>query len=330
MIGEVTVVVQREDFAALAPEWGWLLDQGQVRSIFSTPEWQELNWRNLREDGWQLLLMAVRGKGRPIGIAPLRRRGGVIQFIGNPDVSDYLDFLFNPGHEELFYPAFLDALKSEDWNSLDLHCLPTASPTLTHLPFLAQRMGLTVVLEQENVSPGMELPGAWEDFLASLDKKHRHELRRKIRRLEQNDTFKYYALEGDGIAAGMDDFLRLQRASSPEKAAFMDLRMEAFFRDMLGRLAARDWVKLYFMEVDGKRVSTALCFKYGQEILLYNSGYDLSYGWLSVGLLLKAFCIRDAIETGMKRFDFLRGAEHYKYEMGGVDVPIYRCLVQRA
>lgn len=329
MLGERAIAVQKEDFGALASRWESLLSQSPAQSIFFTPQWHELCWQSLRADGWQLFLLSVRANGSPIGIVPLCRRKSSVCFIGNVEVSDYLDFVFQEGDEESFYGAILSALKSEDWDTLDLHCLRSGSPTLTHLPPLARAAGFSVTLEEETVSPAVDLPDSWEAFLASLNKKHRHELRRKIRRLAQNDTSRCYSLQGEDLAGGMDDFLRLHRVSSHEKAAFMDRQMESFFRTMVDRLAPWNWARLYFMEVDGKRVSTALCFHYGDEVLLYNSGFDPGYGWLSVGLLLKAFCVRDAIEAGKKRFDFLRGSEHYKYELGGADVPVYRCLVQR-
>lgn len=317
------------DFGTIAGDWEGLLGQSPIKSIFLTPQWQELCWQNLWVSGWQLLLLAIRGEDGPIGIAPLRRREGTICFIGNVEVSDHLDFVLREGEEKAFYQAFLEALQAEDWHTLDLHCLPPHSPTLAHLPALAERLGFSVALEPEEVSPAMGLPDTWEGFLASLDKKHRHELRRKMRRLQENDSFRFYSLAGGDLPGGMDDFLRLHRVSAPEKATFMDRPMEAFFRTMAAHLAAQDWARLYFLEIDGKRVSTALCFEYGEEILLYNSGFDPAYRGLSVGQLLKAFCIQDAIESGKKRFDFLRGNEHYKYELGGVDVPLYRCLVQR-
>ena len=50
---------------------------------------------------------------------------------------------------------------------------------------------------------------------------------------------------------------------------------------------------------------------------------------LSVGLINKAYAIREAIEAGRRRFDFLKGAERYKYSLGGQDRAIYRIVVTR-
>ena len=43
------------------------------------------------------------------------------------------------------------------------------------------------------------------------------------------------------------------------------------------------------------------------------AGYRHGYDHLATGLMLKALCIKDAIESGLTYFDLLRGAEHYKY-----------------
>jgi CelD/BcsL family acetyltransferase involved in cellulose biosynthesis len=50
---------------------------------------------------------------------------------------------------------------------------------------------------------------------------------------------------------------------------------------------------------------------------------------LSVGLLNKALCIKQAIEEGRNAFDFLRGPERYKYDLGGTDRLLYRIAVRR-
>lgn len=329
MRGEKTVAVLRDDFNTLSREWDRLLEHDVARNIFLTRQWQELCWRNLHDESWDLLLLAVQGVDGPLGIAPLRRRGDTICFIGNAEVSDYLDFVLKKGEEATFYQVLLDTLKAEDWATLDLRSLPASSPTMKHLPPLALSLGFSVAVEEETVAPAMDLPASWDEYLASLDKKERHELRRKSRRIAANVSSRCYAVEGQDLNHGMDDFLRLLRVSKDDKAVFMNEQMEGFFRAVGARFAEEGWARLYFLEANGERVATALCFQYGNESLLYNSGFEPAYGWLSVGLLLKAYCIQDAIESGRKRFDFLRGSEHYKYDLGGVDMPVYRCVVRR-
>jgi CelD/BcsL family acetyltransferase involved in cellulose biosynthesis len=70
-----------------------------------------------------------------------------------------------------------------------------------------------------------------------------------------------------------------------------------------------------------------MCFDYRNNIYLYNSGYNPEYSWLSAGILSKALCIKDSIEKGRKRFDFLKGDEVYKYHLGGQELPLYRYTI---
>jgi CelD/BcsL family acetyltransferase involved in cellulose biosynthesis len=167
--------------------------------------------------------------------------------------------------------------------------------------------------------------------LELLSRKDRHELRRKLRRLETEANWRWYSLRDvDQVTSRLDDFFTLMRLSRPDKAEFLTPLREQFFRNMAQRTAQHDLLQLSFMEVDGKPVAASICFDYGPARLLYNSGNNPEYGYFSVGLLLHALCLREAIEQGKKYFDFLRGAEPYKYHLGGQDRILYRMVVQRS
>ena len=120
------------------------------------------------------------------------------------------------------------------------------------------------------------------------------------------------------------------RVSDPEKSKFMTPQREEFFYNIARRTAQLGLIKLFFMELEGKLVAASLCFDYGTTRLLYNSGYDLEYSYYSVGLLLNALCLRDAIEQGKVYFDFLRGSEPYKYHLGGQNQILYQMVVKRS
>jgi len=44
-------------------------------------------------------------------------------------------------------------------------------------------------------------------------------------------------------------------------------------------------------------------------------------------LISKVMCIKESIQRGKKRFDFLKGAEAYKYRLGGKEIPLYRSRI---
>jgi len=320
--------VREESFASLEEEWQRLLPHCSSDNIFLTPQWQKVWWQEFGQ-GNELLLMSVRSGSELIGIAPLMSRGGTVYFLGDHEICDCLDFAAVRGEESQIYKAVLDYLAPLDWRSLDLHSLSSESPTLSLFTALAKSSDYSVKVKEEDVCPVLDLPATWEEYLAQLTKKDRHELRRRLRRLSQKEFCYYVADDGACLAEDMEDFLSLHKKSGEAKDRFMTPRMSRFFRNMASCFMEQGYLRLFFLEVDGVRVATAMCFDYRDEILLYNSGYDPDYASLSVGLLLKVFCIKEAIARGKRRFDFLRGAEPYKYDLGGQDRSVNHLLVQR-
>ncbi|MBI2303229.1 MAG: GNAT family N-acetyltransferase [Chloroflexi bacterium] len=325
----MTFSVSPGSFEGLAKEWQGLVDVSGQRKVFLTPLWQRTWWQEFSQ-GRKLALFSIHNDTRLIGIAPLMWEDKSLALIGSQDVCDFRDFVVLPGAEATFYKELLGKLETKEWRSLELPSLPHSSPTLVYFVPLAQSQGYQVDVAQEDVSPLLELPASWEEYLAALRKKDRHELRRKMRRLTQQADYRcYVASDSHRLIRDMADFLYLCRLSRPEKDEFLTEAREAFLRVLAHSLMEGGYLKLFFMEVDGARVAAAFCLDDGEELALYNSGYDPAYSWLSVGLLLKSYCIEQAVAWGRKRFNFLRGAEAYKYHLGGRDLPIYHCTVSR-
>jgi len=318
-------------FESIRQTWKDLLPRAATNTIFLTPCWQNIWWKHFG-DGREPLYLRVHCGDQVVGVAPLMLEGDTLALAGSTEVCDYLDFILEEEHCSSALPALFDYIGRMSWSTLVLHSIPGKSPTSAFLRDLAARgdARYLVDIQQEDVSPGVELPGDWESYLSLLSKKDRHELRRKFRRLAGVGSVQYVATTEDSdLEHDLDDFFRLHRDSREDKAAFMTPSKEAFFREIARAFVAKDIGKLFRLEVDGIPAASVLCFDYNNERLLYNSGFDHSFSSLSVGLLLKAYTLRDAIEAGMRRFDFLRGDEPYKYDLGGVDAPMYQCTIQR-
>jgi len=325
----MSYIVARQELADLREEWLLLLNGGRAAKVFQHPVWQQI-WLEEFGGDRQPLLLSVRDGARLLAVVPLLREGTRLSLIGDHNICDYMDFVMAPGEEKESFSALLDALQGEDWTELELRGLAAGSPTLALLPSLAGDRGLEVRVEREAVCPQLDLPSTWDDYLAQLGKKNRHELKRKIRRLYNTAvSVGLFALRTPAeVGEGMDTFLQLMTLKS-DKAQFMTPQMERFFRRAAVALAEEGLVALYMLEMDGRRVASALCFEDENEVLLYNSGYDPELSYLSIGLISKALVLRSAIEEGRRHLDFLRGNEPYKYDLGGRDVEVHRCLIRR-
>jgi CelD/BcsL family acetyltransferase involved in cellulose biosynthesis len=181
----------------------------------------------------------------------------------------------------------------------------------------------------EERCPVLHLPRSWEAYLESLGSKQRHELTRKIRRLEREaaDARVTCAATRDEVEPRMGDFLDLHRRSHTGKARFMDARMESFFRRVAGALAEAGQARLWFLDSPGGPLATFFTLEWDDTVGLYNSGFRPDRAGLSPGVVLLGHLIGDAIARGKRRFDFLRGEERYKYDFGPRPEDVYRVRI---
>jgi CelD/BcsL family acetyltransferase involved in cellulose biosynthesis len=174
----------------------------------------------------------------------------------------------------------------------------------------------------------MSLPSSWEEYLQGLSGKERHEIRRKLRRLEAAGKVKLRCIENPAqVPDAMDQFIFLFKANRKDKAAFMTGSMPAFFRSLALNLALRGFLKLYFLDLDDRTIAATFCIAHGSTVYLYNNGYDDAFRSLSVGLLSKVLTIKDSLRNGWRTYDFLKGSEAYKRRLGGKPIPITRCVI---
>jgi len=311
-------------------EWESVLQDSPANTLFLTPQWQKVWWDTFG-DGRTMCGFSYPSSDGVAAIASLAKSGDTLSFVGSQDTFDYNDFPIKPGHEEGFYQTLLESMDELDFQKMQLDSLRESSPTLELFPYMARSRGYKVEIEQEDVTSGIDLPGTWDEYLGILNKKDRHELRRKLRRMDAQTDWKWYSIsEPAKVSERLGEFISLMRLSRADKDEFMTPERELFFHNITQRMAEMGQLQLYFLDMDGSTVATSLCFDYGGSRLLYNSGYDPEYGYFSVGLLLNAMCLKDAIDQGLTYFDFLRGPEPYKAHLGGQQRSLYQMVVTKS
>ncbi|MDP7628532.1 MAG: GNAT family N-acetyltransferase [SAR202 cluster bacterium] len=325
----MSLSIQESDFDGAQDSWESILSFCAAHTFYVTPSWQRVWWRHFGK-GFELHILKVLDGDVLIGIASMKYSNGVLSFVGNSDLFDYNDFLVVDGRDAEFYSAVWDYISGLKWDSLELGSLPETSPTIQFIQEKAEQIGLTVECLEEDKAPFSDLPASWEEFVSGLSKKHRHELRRKIRRIESaGEITQKVFTKPDDVANMMPKFANLLRSSSQDKALFLTPERERFFEDAVFELAKSGQLRLSFLKFNGVDVASNIVIDYKNSYLLYNSGYDPAHSALSVGLVNKALTIKEGIEFGKCRFDFLRGTERYKYDLGAENSTVYRLTVRR-
>ena len=267
-------------------------------------------------------------------------------FFGATYHADYATLLARPADLPAVAEAVAEALATpadahdpdhpEPWDVIDLRRLRCGDPAAGALAeaFGARTgEGWTVVREREDVCPVVTLePGAdFDAYLGTLDKKERHEVRRKIRRAEAAGEVRLE--RSTDPVADLDAFVDLHQKRWGDQGLFPPTpggeQSRTFVRRLFELLGADGTIQLHFLAVGGRRIAAGVWFEDADAWYLYNAGVEPEARELSPGVLMSAKAIEAAILAGRRRFDYLRGDEPYKYEWGAVDEPIQRLLVVR-
>jgi CelD/BcsL family acetyltransferase involved in cellulose biosynthesis len=313
--------IQREP-AELGPAWSALAASRQPPSVFLTPEWIAVVRAHERT---QPITLAAGEQG----IAALAREAdGTLTFAGG-QLTDEQDVVAQPGREADVATSVARWIAEQEPRRIRLEYVPEERPTLDAFDAVLRDSGYRVTRTRQTVSPVLDLPASYETYVQSLGKKERHELRRKVHRLDGAGRAAFrFATEAER-AIVLDRFFALHRLSRGEKADFMTADVERFFRDIAEALAPLDRLRLGVLSFDGADVAVLFGFAIGKVIALYNAAYDPGLASLSVGIISHAWAIREAIARGYATYDLLRGDEPYKYDLGARDRWLARLDAER-
>ncbi|MCE9645842.1 MAG: GNAT family N-acetyltransferase [Chloroflexi bacterium] len=314
------------------------------KSVSDTPflrhEYQNTWWEHRGGGEWkdaELVLVSAREDGKLVGIAPLfvSQHDGqtALLLIGSIEISDYLDLIVPMEDHARFVTGLLDFLASSltgSWHSLDWYNLPDSSPTLAALKAESARRGWTHHEEIYRPTPRIALNGDFDEYLERVEKKQRHEIRRKMRRAgESGRGVRWFISDMADVETEIDAFLGLMEQDQG-KAGFLHEPMRNQMRAVIRSAHANGWLWLAFLEADGQRIAAALNFDYNNKLWGYNAGVnrdfmDLSPGWVLLGHILQWCC-----DNRRSEFDFMRGDEEYKYRFGAVNRYVMRSRLTRA
>jgi CelD/BcsL family acetyltransferase involved in cellulose biosynthesis len=333
--------ILHKDFSEITLEsWNGLVEQSIADTPFSRYEYLSQWWKTLGGGEWQnveLVLISATENEQVIGIAPLfladYEGQRALMLVGSIEISDYLDLIVRQEHLPSFLSGLLDFLISQqdkNWSAIDWYNLPDSSPTLAALKMESEKRGWTHHEEVYRPTPRIPLSGSFEEYLSRIDKKQRHEIRRKMRRAAESEkNVRFYIVDGmEDIDSEIDAFFNLM-IQSPEKEQFLHPSMREQMTATFQNAHRHGYLWLAFLEIEGAKTAASLNFDYKNKLWGYNSGVSSEHRELSPGWVLLAHTIQWCCENGRYEFDFMRGDEEYKYRFGGVNQYVMRVKVAK-
>jgi CelD/BcsL family acetyltransferase involved in cellulose biosynthesis len=305
------VITDPDALEALAPAWLALCQKNQV-TPFQTPMWLLPWWRNF---GSNDLTVIVSRNGDSIdAIAPLyilrddESDESLGMFLGT-GISDYLDVI---GDATLV----IDEMSKLNCQLWDLHQLqPSSSMLAVPLPD-----GFSENVEDQEACPVLPLAGKTFETLGSahLQKK----LRYYRRALERTGEVRIETPTADTLDDLLTSLFELHAARWKRRdlpGVLADDASQQFHRDAARRMLDAGMLRMYAIHYNDRIVAVFYGFAMHGIVYYYLSGYDPDLEKLSIGTILVAHAVEQAIRDGATTFDFLRGAEEYKYAWGATD-----------
>lgn len=304
----------RTSFESLKPDWIALGERG--RNIFGSWEWASIWWKHFGRDR-PLFIEAIPSRdGRLLAIVPLylasARPAGVVRFVGD-GLGDELGMICARDERSAAASALAHTLKNAPWRwdvFLGENCLGD-------VPW--DSVPGTRVLRHAS-SPTLRTDGLqWDEFLRSRSANFRGQALRFERRLHKEFDVRFrLADDPDRLQGDLAALFRLHEARWQGRSLAFRNR-EAFHREFADKALQRGWLRLWFLELDGRTVAAQYGFRFAGIESYYQSGREPSLGSRSIGFVLLIHTLKQALDDGVEEYRFLRGGDAYKRRFANED-----------
>ena len=301
-------------------EWNELVFANEQLSYFQSYEWCSLWLKHFKSYFQEVIILGVYKDATLIGIGPFVRCHDKIHFLGVSTIldkysfTDFGDIIAQLGSEEWVWQKLIETLRElfpSPRFSIELFYIKSDSTTSAILHRQSD-----VELTPIEVAPKIPLPNSWETYLEMLSSHKKSDLKRIIRKA-QLQGLKLIKMPENGYH--ISEFMALASLARPEKVAFFSSIAGVFFQDMLDELTKTKNIEIYFLSHGNNYIAALVLIHFKNTWMAYNGAFDPTYRNLSPGTVLYGLMIEKAILEKKQYFDFLRGDESYKYDLGAIN-----------
>jgi len=345
MLAKIKLVENKDELNSLKQDWSVLHSKSKNNSPFSTWEWVSNYEKILMGSNEKLNLICMSNEREElIAVAPFvikkeRKYGlefNIIELIGGDGrlAADYMDIIVDPEYLEEVKRRLMNYLTGGTdikWDLIRWSGILDDSKCWDIVRQLKNE-GYESAEEAMDICPYIPLPNTWEEYLNTLSKKSRYNVRKKRRELEKEYKDSLFSVVGDeaSLAKAMEWTCQLHRKRMRMKGIdgfSTSSEFWTFQKEVAKEFLAQGWLFLGVLEVDGSPVSCQYGFRFNNKLFHYQTGLDPDYEKHSTGLISTGFMIENAVKEKLREYDFLRGREDYKFHWTQDVRTIYCALI---
>ena len=324
----LSTISDAESFFSMSEEWDNLLFDSTADTIFLTSDWLS-TWWHVFGHNYQMHVILIRDStARLVAAAPLmfsettlplvKFRLRALRFIGYGDdvTPEYLSLVIRQGYENDVLPSLVAAIVRNDaFNFIDFKPVAHNNLIFESLIRALAASRFNYKLERFSKCPILRLPSSWASLVANSSKNFKKKSKEYLRVAQRDLHIQFRRVEDEtDLQNSMNQLAELHRNRwGDQSRAFRSKGYFTFHNALAQKLLRQKRLRLHFIEQAGKPLAAFYGFHYNERYYYYQSGRNLAYARYHLGYVLMNHCIQEAIEEGASIFDFLTGAEKYKY-----------------
>jgi CelD/BcsL family acetyltransferase involved in cellulose biosynthesis len=319
-VGADQVLTHLQDAGELVDDWRRLAERAGPTSYFVSPDWVLGWWEALGSDLRAEVAVWRDGSGKLEAVVPVARIGERLHrrapvavparanLGSGAGAADHCGWPVLPGRMEEVRAFLAEQASTRPLLLRDLD--PEVGVPL--VPAGARRVGVSVC-------PRLLIPPDGQEPARSAN--FRGQLRSSRRKLERQGVGFRWVGSGQVTDELLETIYRLheRRWSQIERSSSFDRGRASLHRRLIARAGPGRGPAVALAERDSVAVGALYGFCWRDEFAYYQMGWEPEWASQRLGLVLVAEAIRLAGLAGARVFDFLRGAEPYKYRFGASD-----------
>lgn len=317
MRGELVVDLDRLE--ELRESWEELADA--AGRPFASPAWSLAWWRHASPHAARLQVALARESGHLVAVAPFfaaKGPGGLATLTPLASgTSQRGEPVGLPGRELEAGPALAAMLAETGAQVVRFEGVAASSPWPRALANAWPGRSRPRLYRDDGMpAPFVSLVGHdLDSWLRSRSSNFRSAIRRHVKRGDEAGASVRRVTDVGEARRRVVDFARLHRARWAWRggSAVLNGRVEAMLIDAVEGLLARDRLRLYLMELDGRVVGADLFVAAGGETSYWLGGFDDAAARLAPSIRNIYAAVEDAIAQGDRRLDLGAGGQPYKY-----------------
>jgi CelD/BcsL family acetyltransferase involved in cellulose biosynthesis len=309
--------------ATILADWEQLYRRTPSATPFHSPAWQRALLKTAQAMR-RLRLFTVYDGSRLVAVLPLEARSGRVLRTSGALLTDYLDPLIDPAYAQRSWPALLKSVRIlAPRRSVILEHIREEACGCGDLRSCADDAGFELADTSSSTVARIRLPGSWDEYLAALDGHERKELRRKLKKAEQQGGATLVVCNDPAtVLAEMATTFEMFQNCGGGKGRKARWLFPKHFALSAPALAASGRLVLYKLMIENRYAAGMIALPTHDGQILWNTAFDCTMKQWSPGIVLFGMLIRLGIEQGHQVFDLLRGQYDYKYRLGAADHPL--------